>query len=76
MLFPSIFWKAADQMGSIAGAIPAPLLTESIYAYGFESIQQHVHTRLTSSSATTSTDPRYIAFQYEYMYASMGANLS
>ena len=65
MIFPSIHWKMADTSGSIAGAIPAPLLTESIKRYGFQSIQQHVRSRLTSSSCATSTDSRYIAFYYD-----------
>ena len=28
MLFPSIFWKASDDMNSLVGAIPTPLLNE------------------------------------------------
>ena len=35
MLFPSIFWKAADDNTSILGAIPAPLLTDAISRFGF-----------------------------------------
>ena len=65
MIFPSIFWKSIDSNGSIAGALPASLLSENITQYGFESIPQHVRSRLTSSSSTTATDPRYASFSYD-----------
>ena len=50
MIFPSIFYNSAgaDQAG--LGAIPAPLLTQSIEKYGFSSIPQHVRSRLTTPS--------------------------
>ena len=65
MIFPSIFWKSIDSNGSIAGALPASLLSENITQYGFESIPQHVRSRLTSFSSTTATDPRYASFSYD-----------
>lgn len=66
MLFPSIFYVEADE-GAIAGAIPAPLLTETITKMGFASIKDHLKTRLTSCSSSTSTNPRYIAWAYDHV---------
>ena len=66
MLFPSIFYHLTDN-GAISGAIPSPLLTENISKYGFQSLPQHIRSRLTSSGYATSTDPRYISFSYDTM---------
>ena len=65
MIFPSIFWKSAKDNCSIAGAIPAPLLSESIGKFGFSSIPDHVRCRLTNPSLTTSSDHHYISFCYD-----------
>ena len=67
MLFPSIFWKASDDMNSLVGALPAPLLNEKIASFGFMDIAQHVKSRLTSAGCTTSSDPRYITFAYDML---------
>ena len=67
MMFPSIFWNSADCHGSLAGAIPSSLLMEKITSRGFASLPQHVRTRMTSSSAATGTDSRYIAFSYDML---------
>ena len=67
MLFPSIFWKASDDMNSLVGALPAPLLNEKIASFGFMEIAQHVKSRLTSAGCTTSSDPRYITFAYDML---------
>ena len=67
MLFPSIFWKASDDMNSLVGALPAPLLNEKIGSFGFMDIAQHVKSRLTSAGCTTSSDPRYITFAYDML---------
>ena len=65
MLFPSIFYNMVN--GVIIGAIPAPLLTESISSFGFASLPEHIRSRLTSSSSQSSTNPRYISFCYDTM---------
>ena len=65
MLFPSIFYNMVN--GAIIGAIPAPLLTESISSFGFASLPEHIRSRLTSSSSQSSTNPRYISFCYDTM---------
>ena len=56
MLFPSIFWKSADDNCSIIGAIPSSLLSSSISSHGFASIPSHIRSRLTSPTSSTSTD--------------------
>ena len=53
--------------GAISGAIPSPLMTESIGHLGFESLPKHIRSRLTSGAFTTGTDPRYISFSYDTM---------
>ena len=65
MLFPSKFYKAVEKDGIVCGAIPTPLLSEKTKQFGFQTIPQHVRSRLTTSSSSTSTDPRYIAFCYD-----------
>jgi hypothetical protein len=55
----------ADKKGSIAGAIPCGLLTQSVKSLGFQSVAQHVRSRTTSSSSATSTDPRYQCFSFD-----------
>jgi hypothetical protein len=66
MLFPSIFYHMSED-GAMSGAIPSPLLTENINQFGFESVPQHIRSRLTSCSFSSGTDPRYIAFSYDIM---------
>ena len=56
-----------NEDGSISGAIPSSLLTELINQFGFQSLPQHIRSRLTSSSFATGTDPRYISFSYDTM---------
>ena len=73
LLFPSIFWKMAPDNCSIAGAIPSPLLSQSTSRFGFESIPLHVRSRLSSPSATTSTDVNYTSFCYD-MLTNLSAN--
>ena len=67
MMFPSIHWKAAGDKCSIVGAIPSSLMNDSIKQDGFATIQQHIRTRLTCPSTTTSTDPRYISYCFDVM---------
>ena len=71
--FSSIFWKASEDACSIAGAIPAPLLSESTSKFGFESIPKHVRSRITNPSMTTSTDYHYTSFCYD-MLTNQAAN--
>ncbi len=66
-LFPSIFWKMVPNDCVISGAIPTPLLSEKSGHYGFQSLPQHVRTRLTTAFCTTSTDPHYISHDYDMM---------
>ena len=66
MLFSSIFYHMTDD-GAISGSIPSPLMTEFIDKFGFQSLPQHIRSRLTSASFATGTDPRYIAFSYDTM---------
>ena len=66
MLFPSIFYHMSDD-GAMSGAIPSYLLTEHINKYGFQSLPQHIRSRLSSCSFSTGTDPRYISFSYDTM---------
>jgi predicted GIY-YIG superfamily endonuclease len=73
MLFPSIHWKSAHDNCSIIGAIPSSLLNANARKDGFAPIQQHLRTRLTCPSSTTSTDPRYITHCYDVM-ANMAAS--
>ena len=67
MLFPSIYWKSANDHCSIVGAIPSSLMDESIDKYGFATIQQHIRTILTNNSLSTITDPRYISYFFDVM---------
>ena len=48
MLFPSIYYHLTHD-GAVSGAIPSPLLTECISQFGFQSLPQHIRSRLTSS---------------------------
>jgi predicted GIY-YIG superfamily endonuclease len=73
MLFPSIHWKCSVDKCSILGAIPSSLLNANANKYGFASIPQHIRTRLTCPSCTTSSDPRYITHCYDVM-ANMAAS--
>ena len=66
MLFPSIFYHM-NKDGSISGAIPSCLLTEHIDKFGFQTLPQHIRSRLSSCAFPTSTDPRYISFSYDTM---------
>lgn len=66
MLFPSIFYYITND-GVISETIPSPLLTERIKQFGFESLPQHIRSRLTSCTFATGTDPRYIPFSYDTM---------
>ena len=65
MLFPSIFWKTANDNLSLVGAIPSPLLSDTISKFGFASIPMHVRSRLTSPLCTTSTNHNYTSFCYD-----------
>ena len=67
MLFPSIFWKASGDMNSLVGAIPAPLLNETMSTFGFTDIAQHVRSRLSFAGCNTSINPRYITFAYDML---------
>ena len=73
ILFPSIHWKMSSDNCSIVGAIPALLLNESVKTFGFASIQEHIRSRLTSSTSATSTDSRYCAHCYD-MLTNLAAN--
>ena len=66
-LFPSIFWKMVPNDGVISGALPTPLLSEKTGHYGFQPLPQHIRTRLTTASCTTSTDPHYITHCYDIL---------
>ena len=67
ILFPGIHWKMSADNCSIVGAIPAPLLTESVSQFGFCPIQQHIRARLTTSISSTSSDSRYCAHCYDIL---------
>lgn len=73
LLFPSIFWKMAPDNCSIVGAIPSPLLSQSMHSFGFESIPSHIRSRLTSPLTTTSTDVNFTSFCYD-MLTNLSAN--
>jgi hypothetical protein len=65
-LFSSIFWKSSKDSSSILGAIPSSLLSEeSAKSFGFASIPEHVRSRLTNISTTTSSDFHYASFCYD-----------
>ena len=53
--------------GSLVGAIPAKLLSENTYRFGFASIPQHIWSILTTEGYQTSTNDRYICWSYESM---------
>ena len=61
------FWKSEKDNYSIIGAIPFPLLSQSISKFGFESIPLHVRSRLTLPFSTTSTDYHYVSFCYDML---------
>ena len=65
MVFPSIFWKSTQDACSIVGAIPSPLLSESIKSFGFASIPDHIRSRITNPSVTTNSDFHYTSFCYD-----------
>jgi len=66
-MFPSIFWTMAPDNVSVLGAISAPLLSEDCYKNGFATMPQHIRSRLTNLSSTTSSDPRYISYCHDVM---------
>ena len=53
--------------GAISAAIPSPLLTEIIKQHRFESLLQHIQSRLSYCSFATGIDPRYITFSCDTM---------
>ena len=65
MLFPSIFYKMVEKDGSICGAIPSSLFTGNKSDHGFATIQDHIKSRLTNPSSSTSTTPSYISYSYD-----------
>ena len=74
ILFSSLHWKATNEKCSIVGAIPYYLLNLCCIQEGFSSIQQHVCTRLTSTSKAMVSDPIYICHYYytmENLFASL-----
>ena len=64
-MFPSIFWSGGKDNFSIVGAIPSPLLSGSLKSSGFAEIAQHIRSRLTCPSASTSSDPNYVIFCHD-----------
>ena len=64
-MFLSIFWSNATDKVSMLGAIPAPLLREKCENDCFANMQQHIRSRLTNVSSTTSSDPRYISYCHD-----------
>ena len=58
---------------SIVGAIPAPLLIESVSQFRFSSIQQHIRARLTTSTSSTCSDSCYCAHCHDIL-ANLAAN--
>ena len=71
MLLPSLHWKYTKEKCSIFGAIPSLLLSLCCIQEGFSSIQQLICTRLTYTSKSMGSDPRYICHYYDIV-----ANLS
>ena len=67
MIFPSIFWKLNDNVGSFPGAIPSSLLATQKSLNGFASIKSHINVRLTNQFSTSSTSPSYISFQFDIL---------
>ena len=54
MLFTCIFWLMKE--GSLVGNIPATLIIENTYRFGFASLPQHIWSRLTTAGYQTSTN--------------------
>ena len=53
--------------GSLVGDIPATLLSENTYRFGFSSIPQHIWSRLTTAGYQTRTNDQYICWYYYSM---------
>jgi predicted GIY-YIG superfamily endonuclease len=66
MMFPSIFWKDTSD-GSLLGAIPSSLLTDSKQCakQGFASLTDHMRCRMKNPSLRTSSDPRHIYHAFD-----------
>ena len=64
MIFPFIFWKMFDKLGSILGSLPSALLSEDTTIFEFESIKHHTRNRLTAFMYTSSNQ-QYIAYLYD-----------
>ena len=67
ILFQGIHYQAANDKCSLVGCIPTPLMTENIRKMRFASIASHVRSRLTNTSSSTCSDPRYLCFCYDIM---------
>ena len=66
MIFTSIFYKQVPGDGAILGSLPTCLYVEGT-TNGFASINEHLQSRITSSSSTTGTSPHYTTFAYDTM---------
>lgn len=66
-MFPSIFWTMAEDKFSVPGAIPSPLLSGMCEEDGFASIPQHICSRVTNPSSSTSSDYRYLIFGHDLL---------
>jgi hypothetical protein len=67
MLFPSLFYMMVQNNGSFCGAFPSALLTESISDRGFQSIPQHVRSRLSSATHACGSNPRYTSYCFDLL---------
>ena len=65
MMFPSIFYAMAENDNAILGAIPSSLFTGDQSFYGFATMHDHIHTRLTNALSATSTNPTYASYCYD-----------
>ena len=64
-MFPSIFYAMAENDNAILGAIPSSLFTGDQSFYGFATMHDHIHTRLTNALSATSTNPTYASYCYD-----------
>ena len=65
MSFPSIFYYMISSCGSIIGALPSSLLAYAGSRHGFASPKDHIRTRMTSYSSSSSSNQRYLSFLFD-----------
>ena len=67
VMFPSVFWRQLDQVGSVVGAIPSIMLTDddTNRRRGFASVIDQLRVRLTNPSCLTMMEKNYLSYAFD-----------